>query len=249
MHKNYSKLNHFTNKYLIGFTLIELLIVVAIIAILAVIAVPNFLNAQIRSKASRAKNELKTLTTGIELYKVDNNSYPIMMLMDSGNGFGIDPWLPGFPYNIPSRPGQATGNNHQMISLRIGITTPIAYLTREPEDPFCPPQNAIAYGYMGKRYFYSSAETYYLNTGIPSGTHPTDCDWHREIFGEWRICSGGPVRDCTAVRILTPFESTNLWRDSAMTYDPTNGTISNGVILRCQRFTDGSRPFYPQHVQ
>ena len=60
-----------------GFTLIELLIVVAIIAILAAIAVPNFLEAQVRSKVSRAKSDMRSYATGIESYYVDNNSYPV----------------------------------------------------------------------------------------------------------------------------------------------------------------------------
>lgn len=59
-----------------GFTLIELLIVVAIIAILAAIAVPNFLEAQTRAKVSRTKTDMRTLVTGLESYRVDNNSYP-----------------------------------------------------------------------------------------------------------------------------------------------------------------------------
>lgn len=58
-----------------AFTLIELLIVVAIIAILASIAVPNFLEAQIRAKVARAKNDLRVLATGLEAYSVDNNGY------------------------------------------------------------------------------------------------------------------------------------------------------------------------------
>jgi prepilin-type N-terminal cleavage/methylation domain-containing protein len=60
-----------------GFTLIELLIVVAIIAILAAIAVPNFLEAQVRSKVARVYADLRTLQTGLEAYRVDYNRYPI----------------------------------------------------------------------------------------------------------------------------------------------------------------------------
>jgi len=59
-----------------GFTLIELLIVVAIIAILAAIAVPNFLEAQVRAKAARAKSDMRTLSNGLDQYHVDHNAYP-----------------------------------------------------------------------------------------------------------------------------------------------------------------------------
>ena len=56
-----------------GFTLIELLIVVAIIGILAAIAVPNFMNAQIRAKISRALADLRGIRTALESYAVDYN--------------------------------------------------------------------------------------------------------------------------------------------------------------------------------
>lgn len=59
-----------------GFTLIELLVVVAIIAILAGIALPNFLEAQTRSKVSRAKADMRTIATALEAYSVDHNKYP-----------------------------------------------------------------------------------------------------------------------------------------------------------------------------
>ncbi|NQU44909.1 prepilin-type N-terminal cleavage/methylation domain-containing protein, partial [bacterium] len=64
-----------------AFTLIELLIVVAIIAILAGIAVPNFLEAQVRAKVSKAKSDLRTVATGLEAYHVDNNRYPPITLI------------------------------------------------------------------------------------------------------------------------------------------------------------------------
>ena len=61
-------------KKTIAFTLIELLIVVAIIAILAAIAVPNFLEAQTRSKVSRVKADMRSVATGVEAYRVDNST-------------------------------------------------------------------------------------------------------------------------------------------------------------------------------
>src|SRR5437867_3377499 len=60
----------------IGFTLIELLIVVAIIAILAAIAIPNFLEAQTRSKVSRTLADFRSCRLALESYRVDNTAYP-----------------------------------------------------------------------------------------------------------------------------------------------------------------------------
>lgn len=59
-----------------GFTLIELLIVVAIIGIIAAIAIPNLINAVDRGKQSRTLADLKAIGSSIEMYAVDNNTYP-----------------------------------------------------------------------------------------------------------------------------------------------------------------------------
>lgn len=59
-----------------GFTLIELLIVVAIIGILAAIAVPNFLNAQTRSKVAKVRGDMNTFATGMQMYRMDHGYFP-----------------------------------------------------------------------------------------------------------------------------------------------------------------------------
>src|SRR5512133_2279851 len=101
-----------------GFTLIELLIVVAIIAILAAIAVPNFLEAQVRSKVSRVKADLRTVTTALESYAIDfNGKYPSL------NGYL------GTSYS--------SNTNRGGIFVVTGLTTPVSYLTStDMRDPF-----------------------------------------------------------------------------------------------------------------
>ena len=51
-----------------AFTLIELLIVVAIIAILAAIAIPNFIEAQVRAKVSRCREDMRSIAVALELF-------------------------------------------------------------------------------------------------------------------------------------------------------------------------------------
>jgi type II secretion system protein G len=97
-----------------GFTLIELLIVVAIIAILAAIAVPNFLEAQVRSKVSRVKSDLRTLANGMTAYFTDNNAYPLDW--DSG------------AYGSYGRQSE--------WKTYAALTTPLAYMSSIPRDPF-----------------------------------------------------------------------------------------------------------------
>jgi prepilin-type N-terminal cleavage/methylation domain-containing protein len=97
-----------------GFTLIELLIVVAIIAILAAIAVPNFLEAQTRSKVSRVKADMRTVATAMESYYVDNNKYP-------------------WSRNSASA-GQYNRGGLQSVTM---LSTPIAYISdTRVRDPF-----------------------------------------------------------------------------------------------------------------
>jgi len=99
-----------------AFTLIELLIVVAIIGILAAIAVPNFLNAQIRAKIARAKGDLRSVQTALEMYRVDNNVYMMG----------------------PSGLAETIGSNFEGDRVWRQLTTPIAYLPGFLRDPFSP---------------------------------------------------------------------------------------------------------------
>lgn len=107
-----------------AFTLIELLIVVAIIAILAAIAVPNFLEAQTRSKVSRASADMRSLATALEAYAVDNNRYP-PNAMDAAPGRSFVRYGVNF-YTLD-----------HTVPLFDLLSTPIAYISSNSyEDPF-----------------------------------------------------------------------------------------------------------------
>ncbi|MFP4579937.1 MAG: type II secretion system protein [Candidatus Sumerlaeia bacterium] len=141
-----------------AFTLIELLIVVAIIAILAAIAVPNFLEAQTRSKVARAKADMRSMATAIEAYSVDYNNYP------------INPT--GFLQDIRGQYNQFKA--YSFFAERFNsLTTPVAFMTSLPIDPFLTKEgghwNVDAAGWhQYKSFFYCNfrgAWKYYESAG------------------------------------------------------------------------------------
>lgn len=92
-----------------GFTLIELLIVIAIILILIAIALPNFLEAQIRARVTKAKAEIRSLSIALESYAIDFRVYP---------------------------PEHERNSNNRYRRGLFWLTSPISYMTSIPGDPF-----------------------------------------------------------------------------------------------------------------
>lgn len=66
-----------------GFTLIELIVVVAILGILTAILIPNFVRARSSSKLATCQLDLRNIAAGLELYYVENQSYPPVANWDS----------------------------------------------------------------------------------------------------------------------------------------------------------------------
>lgn len=185
-----------------AFTLIELLIVVAIIAILAAIATPNFLEAQTRSKLARVKADMRTLTTALESYGMDNNAYPA-----------------GASYFTP------------MPSVRFNpLTTPIAYITSVPRDPFTritgnnyeDSIKAVSKTEPLDVYVYNQAVN---QTGLGGG------DTKRNRMS-WSLTSGGPDRYIAYPYYAFSDDSIETGTHITYVYDASNGTLSYGEIFR-----------------
>lgn len=190
-----------------GFTLIELLIVVAIIAILAAIAVPNFLEAQVRAKVARSLADMRSMATALESYAVDNNRYVPYSRITSANVVqGIATAIP------PGPPGGPNDDKNEFSNWR--LTTPIGYLTVQLNDSFAsqiegPKPEIFYYNYL------NMAQHILLNPTLPADVI--------EKTGSWRMSAAGPDLDRGADTKLN------------IIYDPTNGSVSDGDIVRTQR--------------
>lgn len=200
-----------------AFTLIELLIVVAIIAILAAIAVPNFLEAQVRSKVSRTKADFRAVATALESYRVDYNVYPWW----SPAGFGNSNAYWEQPYS--------GGGSRIPLAYAAGITTPIAYITSiHLNDPF-----TAGKVQKDQLFFFVEQPGHEEDAVIGSYGYDRDKETMRLLMpGKngpgtvWGLFSMGPDNR---------YYDTQPWpvgKAHWVEYDPTNGTVSLGNIWR-----------------
>ena len=192
-----------------AFTLIELLIVVAIIAILASIAVPNFLEAQTRAKVARASSDMRTLVTAVESYAVDWNTYPAPGGVTAAGVVHI--------------PGQALGGYSNKF-LPPAVTTPISYVNSLLSDIFFEKNASVEQRYI--YYSYLEGEARRFPAAFPPNSAPA---YRLEKLGPYVFWACGPDGD----RIdLAPPQVPALGPLQLGFYDPSNGTMSNGDLVR-----------------
>ncbi len=206
-----------------AFTLIELLIVVAIVAILAAIAVPNFLEAQVRSKVSRVQSDMRSLSTAMESYRVDNNRYA---LPSNAIGEGIE--------------DPADDNTVSPFETKIPIllTTPIAYISSRPTDPFVKVRNSAEpplYHTVTRDFVDLKHETSSINWKLSWSIFflETFNGEDRSDNIQYWFGSFGPDRQHNANiphAAGAPDLGPHIHGTGAL-YDPTNGTISSGDIF------------------
>jgi type II secretory pathway pseudopilin PulG len=227
------------------YNLRELLIAATLIVLVLTALTPWYQQRRTLALVSRVRADMRSVATALEAYFIDNMLYPacgiaegpsrvwpqrrsptllvnavvpsnvltIHSSLPAGSGARrmITFRVPRAVAPVPRRPGIS-----RPVAVPHTLTTPVAYIIAYPQDPFADTWGAT-FGYF-----------------TPG--------WG----GGWILWSPGPDRDENALdgpgdigarveMIYLPQQSRPRFKLLAATYDPTNGTWSDGDIIRTQR--------------
>ncbi len=169
---------------------------------------------------SRAKSDMRSLATAIESYFVDYGVYPASSVLGSANHPETTTLPPNGDLPIPTFRLRLPGSSEFET-----LTTPISYITQYFTDPFAP-SRGDTYAYWVWQY----------QDGPEKGETPG-----------WILWSPGPDRDyditaANVASLYSPFDILPgngspfyLVPSNALlerTYDPTNGSTSDGDVYR-----------------
>ncbi|MBN1518076.1 DUF3352 domain-containing protein [Candidatus Sumerlaeota bacterium] len=168
-----------------------------IMAVLAAMVVPNYMEYQVRAKVSRTRADQRSLATALEAFYIDNNQYPNWAT-------GVD------SINNSKEPSVALKAVDSMNAQEYSawhLTSPIAYITRYPEDVF----STKGYGFN----YYSDGNGWILWSCGPDKVLDLTVDNIFELYD--------PTIQQPSKALLN------------FSYDPTNGTRSGGDIIRVKQ--------------
>lgn len=207
-----------------GFTLIELLIVVAIIGILAAIAVPNFLNAQTRSKIARNKADMRSLTTAVETLRLESGHLPVDW-WDDDTKKGCD-LLQDYFNKVGMGPDCEQRSTWAILAV---LTSPISYMASLPQDPFFvgPAGQSTTYRYGDYEAAYvgeSGTNEYNHNLNALKPDYAKNLNLRPLVLNEFALIGSGPDKTFG----IGAGAGDQL---RAVPYDATNGLISIGDVV------------------
>ncbi|MBI1289652.1 hypothetical protein GC173_00215 [bacterium] len=200
-----------------GFMLVEALIVVAVVGIMALCAFAWQQRSAQNCAYAAVKEELRTTAVALGAYDVDFGALP-------------PTWI--------TRDGYGSTRSADTLALPILISTPIAYLQQTPIDCYKVGQNITgSAGSRGRPYESGDRldlSFLYVNIQFEQqrqfgGTiffSPAHAAAAAAVHGRYWMASIGPAQNyAQSVSGLSVYTTVNA------IYDPTNGTISQGLVV------------------
>jgi general secretion pathway protein G len=104
-----------------GFTLIEIIVVVVIIGILATLIAPQILGRVDEARVTAARQDIRTLGTALDFYKMDNFRYPttdqgLVALVKKPDDPTVRNWRPEGYLKATTVPKDPWGNEYRYLS-------------------------------------------------------------------------------------------------------------------------------------